>query len=987
MPYYRLRNILFVLFAVSGFTGLIYESIWSHYLKLFLGHAAYAQALVLTIFMGGMALGAWLASRQVSKWSNLLMGYAIVEGIIGFLGVVFHIVFQFVLDISFDSIIPALDSATKVQLYKWSVATLLILPQSILLGMTFPLMSNGIIRQFPDTPGRSLSMLYFTNSLGAAIGVLVAGFVLIAAVGLPGTILFAGIINILLAIVVYALAKNLVIPLVAKNPVKATSHISLLFICAAFITALASFVYEIAWIRMLSMVLGSSTHSFELMLSAFILGLALGGLFIRKYIDQLTSPILTAGLIQIAMGVCALATVPLYTYTFDLMGFFMAALKPTDEGYRLFTLVSHSIALLIMLPATFCAGMTLPLFTKILLKEGHGEKSIGQIYASNTFGAIVGVIIAIFIAMPVLGLKYTMVLGSGLDVMLGVILLIYSGARLKQPFAYSVTCLIFIIFTASLFINFDFRKMASTVYRTGISQKSSDYSLLFQKDGSTSSIHVISKPDGLITISTNGKPDAAINNYDDDNIGPDEPTMVLVAAIPLAINPDIKTVANIGMGSGLTTHTLLAWPGIERVDTIEIESAMVEGAKFFRPRVERAFSDPRSHIHIEDAKTFFSNNQKKYDLITSEPSNPWVSGVSSLFTEEFYRQIKKYLSEDGMFVQWIHTYEINLKLVLSVLKSLDGHFSNYNLFAINDGDLIILAKNDSPVDIPQDLIFNVDEMRRELSMISVFNLQDIRVRFVANEQLIRPLLNIYTPPTNSDYFPILDLNAPKARFKQENAYELARVRLDPIPFINMMIAEYENPDAANVNKGLLFSTTRKISNAQHIYNYLKSNYYNETDFDPSDIELLISLSRNCSEENDFQLWTQKLIDIAQITIPSLSPGELNELWNSVTPVCAGKLSDVQGHWLTFVKALGLRDATAIADDAIYLLKEGDQQNRERRKILFGSLMLALVNLEEYHAALKLWLQLSDDLFDTDNTPISLLILHGIALQAVNNHTN
>jgi hypothetical protein len=361
--------------------------------------------------------------------------------------------------------------------------------------------------------------------------------------------------------------------------------------------------------------------------------------------------------------------------------------------------------------------------------------------------------------------------------------------------------------------------------------------------------------------------------------------------------------------------------------------------------------------------------------------------VSSLFTEEFYRQIKKYLSEDGMFVQWIHTYEINLKLVLSVLKSLDGHFSNYNLFAINDGDLIILAKNDSPVDIPQDLIFNVDEMRRELSMISVFNLQDIRVRFVANEQLIRPLLNIYTPPTNSDYFPILDLNAPKARFKQENAYELARVRLDPIPFINMMIAEYENPDAANVNKGLLFSTTRKISNAQHIYNYLNSNYYNETDFDPSDIELLISLSRNCSEENDFQLWTQKLIDIAQITIPSLSPGELNELWNSVTPVCAGKLSDVQGHWLTFVKALGLRDATAIADDAIYLLKEGDQQNRERRKILFGSLMLALVNLEEYHAALKLWLQLSDDLFDTDNTPISLLILHGIALQAVNNHTN
>src|SRR5690606_25393644 len=137
--------------------------------------------------------------------------------------------------------------------------------------------------------------------------------------------------------------------------------------------------------------------------------LALGGLFIRRYIDQLTNPILTAGIIQIAMGVCALATVPLYNYTFDLMGFFIAALKYNDEGYRLFTFASHFIALVVMLPATFCAGMTLPLFTKILFQEGHGEKSVGQIYASNTFGAIVGVFIAIFIAMPAMGLKNTMV--------------------------------------------------------------------------------------------------------------------------------------------------------------------------------------------------------------------------------------------------------------------------------------------------------------------------------------------------------------------------------------------------------------------------------------------------------------------------------------------------------------------------------------------------------------------------------------------------
>jgi len=980
MPYYRLRNILFVLFAVSGFTGLIYESIWSHYLKLFLGHAAYAQALVLTIFMGGMALGAWLASRQVSKWSNLLMGYAVVEGVIGFLGVIFHIVFQFVLDSSFDIIIPALGSASQVQIYKWSVATLLILPQSILLGMTFPLMSNGIIRQVPDTPGSSLSMLYFTNSLGAAIGVLIAGFVLIAAVGLPGTILFAGIINILLAIIVYALAKNLVVPSIARSTVKGTSKISILFISAAFITALASFIYEIAWIRMLSMVLGSSTHSFELMLSAFILGLALGGLFIRRYIDQLTNPILTAGIIQIAMGVCALATVPLYNYTFDLMGFFMSALKPTDEGYRLYTFASHFIALVVMLPATFCAGMTLPLFTKILFQEGHGEKSVGQIYASNTFGAIVGVFIAIFIAMPVMGLKNTMVLGSSLDILLGVILFIYSGARLKQPFALTVTSLIFIIFTASLFINFDFRKMASTVYRTGIAERSSDYSLLFQKDGKTSSVHVISSSDGLITISTNGKPDAAINNHDDDNMGPDEPTMVLIAAIPLAINPDIKTVANIGMGSGLTTHTLLAWPGIEQVDTIEIESAMVEGAGFFRPRVERAFSDPRSHIHIEDAKTFFSNNQKKYDLITSEPSNPWVSGVSSLFTEEFYQQIKKYLTDDGMFVQWVHAYEININLLLSILKSLNSHFSHYTLFAINDGDLIILAKNNAPVGIPKDIIFSADDMRHELSIVSVHNIHDIKARFIANEQLVKPLFNINKIAINSDYFPILDLSAPKSRFKNENVFNLTRIRIAPIPLINILVPDYEYQDAANVNTGVMFKTTKNISEAQNIYNYAKSRELN--DFNYADIALLIRLANDCSNNSDFQLWNKKLFEIAEITIPSLAPKELNELWELITPPCPEKLNEKQHQWLALVKALSNRDAKIITDNAILLLKDR-QQSLEHRQFLFGSMMLALVKLEDYYPALILWSQLAESLFDKNNIPISLSILHALSIQGIN----
>ncbi|HBO69710.1 MAG TPA: spermidine synthase, partial [Deltaproteobacteria bacterium] len=202
------RSLYFALFTVSGFAGLIYESIWSHYLKLFLGHAAYAQTLVLALFMGGMAIGSWLCSRYSRNWKNLLVGYAIAEALIGLAAIVFHPVYVWTTDAAYSSLLPALGSETLADLAKWSLAGALILPQSILLGTTFPLMSAGLLRRYPATPGESLSMLYFSNSFGAAVGVLASGFVMIDRLGLPGTTQSAGAINLGLAAMVWLLARG-----------------------------------------------------------------------------------------------------------------------------------------------------------------------------------------------------------------------------------------------------------------------------------------------------------------------------------------------------------------------------------------------------------------------------------------------------------------------------------------------------------------------------------------------------------------------------------------------------------------------------------------------------------------------------------------------------------------------------------------------------------------------------------------------------------
>jgi MFS family permease len=199
--------VLVALFVLSGAAGLMYESIWTRYLGLFVGHGAYAQLLVLVIFLGGMSLGAHVVGRRSERLREPLLWYAGVELVVGVIGLAFHPLFAAVTGGAYDALFPALPGAGAVLVAKWTIAALLILPQSVLLGATFPLMSAGALRRTPGAPGRTLALLYFSNSLGAAAGVLVAGFVLLAAVGLPGTLAAAAVCNVAVALGAYAVAR------------------------------------------------------------------------------------------------------------------------------------------------------------------------------------------------------------------------------------------------------------------------------------------------------------------------------------------------------------------------------------------------------------------------------------------------------------------------------------------------------------------------------------------------------------------------------------------------------------------------------------------------------------------------------------------------------------------------------------------------------------------------------------------------------------
>ncbi|GAB4184331.1 MAG: hypothetical protein Tsb002_07220 [Wenzhouxiangellaceae bacterium] len=923
--------ILLLIFTASGFSGLIYQSIWSHYLGLYLGHAAYAQALVLAIFMGGMALGAWLVSRRSQGWGNLIRGYALVEAIIGLLALIFHGVFTASIDLAYEQVIPALNSPGLVYLWKWLSAALLILPQSILLGMTFPLLSGGYIRRQRQQDGRILSGLYFSNSIGAAMGALASTFLLMPAVGLPGTVAAAGWINLGVAAIAWLVAGR------ADHPARSgqdqtastaaaasslpTSARFVLF--AAFITGASSFIYEIGWVRMLNLALGTTVHSFEIMLAAFIAGLAFGGLWIRRKIDSLERPLRAAAFAQLLMGLAVIMSLALYNSIFDWVSLLLDSLARSGSAYTLFNLGSAAIAIVIMMPAAFFAGMTLPLFTLALLRDGRGESSIGRIYATNTLGAIVGVFLAVHLLIPWLGLKNAMLVAAAADLLLGIALL---RLYFRQPFKFDYPLAAALSAAAILFtllvIDFDYQRITSGVFRHGVARLGEKEKLIHYQDGKTASVSVISSSHGTIRIATNGKTDGGARIIEDVPYTQDEPTMVLAAALPLAFTSAPRQAAVIGFGTGLSTHTLLADPSLTRVDTIEIEQAMVIGATAFGERNKRAYEDPRSIIHIEDAKSFFSSQQQRFDIILSEPSNPWVSGVGALFSKEFYAFVPRYLTDDGILVQWLQLYEISNELVASVLDSMLPNFEHVEAFLSNTGDMIMLARNGKALQQPARDIFRIPALRAELALIDFNNNEQLQFRRIADKAALRAFADMYNSRVNSDYFPVLSLNAPRTRYMGTSA-DLPRMLSEP-DWPTLELLDIKQPLSINqaALHGFYYPADRHTTNARAMYRYLLENDASALAALPEkDANNLQSVQRNAqqcefnSDPTTTGRFIEQLRQLAIITIPYLPTEQALQLWQQPQWLACASDDPRLTAALNLFAVMAARDGAALYESA------------------------------------------------------------------------
>lgn len=891
-----LGRLLLALFVVSGLAGLIYQSIWSHYLGLVLGHAAYAQTLVLAIFMGGMALGAWLASRRSAGWRHLILAYAVIELVIGLIGLIFHPGFVAYVDFSQGTVLPALGSPALAHGYQWITGALLMVPQSVLLGMTFPLLSAGYLRLVPGQPGQVLGGLYFTNSLGAALGALATAFILLPMLGMPGTMLTAGLLNIVVGIGAWAVWKMVPVdpvveegavtpeaePALAATPDDDLPRVGRIILVASFITGATSFIYEIGWIRLLNQALGTTIHSFELMLAAFILGLAFGGYWVRQHAARIADAIRYAAYAQVLMGLAALFSVVVLARSFHWVGWLMNALSRNDAGYDLYSTGSAAVALAVMFPAAFFAGMTLPLFTTALLRKGGGEKQIGRVYASNTLGAIVGVLLVVHVLVPLMGVRMAIVLSALVDAGLGLYLLRYvSPARRTVGYAVAGAATLVVTCLTMFLGKHDPEVLASGVFRNARVRLHDSVQVPFFRDGKTATVSVAVSPNGVVNIGTNGKSDASMAAKLDQPATPDEITMVMAAALPLALHPRPEEIAVIGWGSGLTTHTLMGSSVPTRVDTIEIEKAMHDGARLFGERVERAYQDPRSHLHIDDARTYFAMGNRKFDVIISEPSNPWVSGVASLFTEEFYRFLRSHLKQDGMLVQWVQAYELNDELLATMVAALLKEFPDSDLYVTNTSDLLILAHTGVRT-APNWQVLAESPLASELARVGLDAPDEFALRRLGGPDMLKTYVSAAGVRPHSDFYPVVALNAPRSRFKVEQAASLFSVIESGLPVAELLGGRLEIPaDEVTTNRHSRFSRFKTLAAAYRdglLTGEPKVEKFGEERAFVPQVLALLKLSAQPVKESDLLMWSWLVSDTAAFTLGPLPASEQEGVW-------------------------------------------------------------------------------------------------------------
>jgi len=702
-----LLGIALVCFFLSGISGLIYEVVWTRMLTQIFGNTTHAVATVLTAFMGGLALGSYLFGLLADRGKNNFLLYGILEAGVGLYGFLVPWLFKLVQWVYIPLFSLSESYPLIFNLFLFLLVFIFLMVPTLLMGATLPILSRFFIVSFSHV-GRRVGDLYATNTMGAVLGCALAGYWLIPAVGMRATVTIAATLNVLIALVIFAVDRardkgsafnrtNDDPFSLKKNPAEAVSSVGRILLISIGLSGFAALVYENSWTRALTMVIGSSVYSFTTMLVTFLVGLALGGFLYARLFGRREVGLSTFGIIQLLVGLAALATIPLFE---RLPLLFLRLLYALGVSFSLFLSIQLLLCALVMLLPTVLLGMTFPLvaqlFTQDLYRVGS---SVGISYAANTLGAILGAFAGGFIFIPWIGVQNSIILGVVLNLSVGWFLLVLDPrATLQRRFAVGLLVLVAIIFIPLKIPRWDPRVITSgvSIYDDAFEELETDSlrleqmrkdDILYYKEGLTATISVHRGIFDYLYFKTNGKVDGSYG---------DALTQLMIGYIPLFLNPAAKSVAVIGLGTGMTAKAVGAFP-IREIEILEIEPAMAEAARYFYEFNGNILDDPRVRLVFADGRNYILATPKLYDVITSEPSNPWIAGVANLYTREFYEVAKSKLRENGIFAQWFHNYSMSLDDFRMVFRTFGEVFPHVSVWELGEEDYLLVGSKKEQV--------------------------------------------------------------------------------------------------------------------------------------------------------------------------------------------------------------------------------------------------------------------------------------------------
>jgi len=484
----------------------------------------------------------------------------------------------------------------------------------------------------------------------------------------------------------------------AKPATKIPSRV-FIALAAIAVSGAAAMVYEVCWTRTLSLIIGGSTYAFTVMLSTFLSGIFIGSTFCAKVVDKFKQPFLAFGVFQIFVAIGCILSLGLCKYL-PMWNLQLNDLFPN----ALFSVwIRFILAESVLLPLTLFLGALFPVVIKCTTCDiDHIASSVGTVYSANTMGAIIGSVFAGFVLIPQFGVEKTMLIATAVNLVLGTIMMFAeTEAKLSTKMAYVfLGAAVFIAFVANPNSASDKKQLliaqsARRAMRDGyeVFKKDSPWrssidrtQIVYYKDGPCSNVAVLKFATGdkigTFSLLTNGCVDASD--------GADMSQQVLLASYPMLFRPNARRACVIGWGSGVTIAELLNFP-ITSVTAVELEPAVIEAAKVFDKYTHAPEKNPRVKVEINDGRNFLLATTQKFDIIVSEPSNPWQVGVCNLFTEEYFRTVRDGLTPDGVLSLWLQLAEVSPDSVKSVLSALERNFGYCLALASDSTNLVVLA--------------------------------------------------------------------------------------------------------------------------------------------------------------------------------------------------------------------------------------------------------------------------------------------------------